>query len=116
LAPSKRVRRGSDELPGVRVGATGYSYTIDAVHTVLYVADVDGLPAAKALIDRAGLARDGRFLACVQGLVNAIPRTRVKGAWVRPEAETLDRLCAAYFPDIEIPPDPTVVEPLTLDL
>jgi putative DNA methylase len=91
-------------------------YAIDAVHTVMYIADVDGLPAAKALIDRAGLAQDGRFLACVQGLVNAIPRTRVKGAWVRPEAETLDRLCAAYFPDIEIPPDPTVVEPLTLDL
>jgi putative DNA methylase len=117
LPPAKRVRRGSDQLPGVRAAATGFSYAIDAVHTVLYVADVDGLPAAKALIDRAGLARDGRFLACLQGLVNAIPRTRVKGAWVRPEAETLDRLCASYFPDIEIPPDPmAAVEPLTLDL
>jgi putative DNA methylase len=116
LPPAKRVRRGNDELPGVRAAATVFVYAIDAVHTVMYIADVDGLPAAKALIDRAGLAQDGRFLACVQGLVNAIPRTRVKGAWVRPEAETLDRLCAAYFPDIEIPPDPTVVEPLTLDL
>jgi putative DNA methylase len=116
LPPAKRVRRSSDELPGVRVGATAFACAVDAVHTVIYVADVDGLPAAKALIDRAGLARDGRFLACLQGLVNAIPRTRVKGAWVRPEAETLDRLCAAYFPDVEIPPDPMVVEPLTLDL
>jgi adenine-specific DNA methylase len=116
LPPGKRVRRGSDDRPGVRVGATAFTYVIDAVHTVLYVADVDGLPAAKALIDRAGLAHDGRFLACLQGLVNAIPRTRVRGAWVRPEAETLDRLCAAYFPDIVIPPDPTTAEPLTLDL
>jgi len=116
LPPAKRVRRGKDELPGVRVGATAFAYAVDAVHTVLYVADVDGLPAAKALIDRASLAQDGRFLACLQGLVNAIPRTRVKGVWVRPEAETLDRLCAAYFPDVEIPPDPMVVEPLTLDL
>jgi putative DNA methylase len=116
LPPAKRLRRGNDELPGVRAGATAFAFAIDAVHTVLYVADVDGLPAAKALIDRAGLAQDGRFLACLQGLVNAIPRTKVKGAWVRPEAETLDRLCAAYFPDISIPPDPATAEPLTLDV
>ena len=116
LPPAKRLRRGNDELPGVRAGATAFACAIDAVHTVLYVADVDGLPAAKALIDRAGLAQDGRFLACLQGLVNAIPRTRLKGMWVRPEAETLDRLCAAYFPDISIPPDPVTVEPLTLDV
>jgi adenine-specific DNA methylase len=116
LPPAKRVRRGNDELPGVRAGAMTFAYTVDAVHTVIYVADVDGLPAAKALIDRAGLVRDNRFLACLQGLVNAVPRTKVKGAWVWPEAETLDRLCAAYFPDIRIPPDPMAVEPLTLDL
>jgi putative DNA methylase len=116
LPPAKRLRRGNDELPGVRAGATAFAAAIDAVHTVLYVADVDGLPAAKALIDRAGLAQEGRFLACLQGLVNAIPRARIKGTWVRSEAETLDRLCAAYFPDIEIPPDPATVEPLTLDI
>jgi adenine-specific DNA methylase len=116
LPPAKRLRRGHDELPGVRADATAFASAIDAVHTVLYVADVDGLPAAKALIDRAGLAQDGRFLACLQGLVNAIPRTKVKGAWVRPEAETLDRLCAAYFPDISIPPGPATVEPLSLDV
>ncbi len=116
LPPAKRLRRGNDELPGVRADATAFAAAIDAVHTVLYVADVDGLPAAKALIDRAGLAQDGRFLACLQGLVNAIPRTKVKGAWVRPEAETLDRLCAAYFPDISIPPGPATAEPLTFDI
>jgi putative DNA methylase len=116
LPPAKRLRRGNDELPGVRAGATAFAIAIDAVYTVLYVADVDGLPAAKALIDRAGLAQDGRFLACLQGLVNAIPRTRVKGAWIQPEAGTLDRLCATYFPDISIPPDPATVEPLTLDV
>jgi hypothetical protein len=40
------------------------------------------------------------------GLVNAIPRTRLRGEWVRPEAGTLDRICSLYFPDIDIPPDP----------
>lgn len=107
LPPARRVRRsGDDTLPGVRPAATEFGCAIDAVHTVMHVADVDGMVAAKALVDRAGLARDSAFLACVQGLVNSIPRTKEKGAWVRPEAETLDRLCAGFFPDIEIPPDP----------
>ena len=63
----------------------------------------DGLASAKALVDRAGLADDPCFLAVLQGLVKAIPRTRAKGEWVRPEAGLLDKLCAAYFPAIELP-------------
>jgi adenine-specific DNA methylase len=107
LTPEKRVRRGDDAaLPGVRPSATTFGCAIDAVHTVMYVADQDGLPASKALIDRAGLQGDGAFRACLQGLVNAIPRTKHKGEWVRPEAGTLDRICSLYFPDIEIPPEP----------
>jgi len=106
LPPARRVRRsGDEEMPGVRPWATEFGCAIDAVHTVMHVADVDGMAAAKALVDRAGFVRDAAFLACVQGLVNSIPRNKEKGEWVRPEAETLDRLCAAFFPDIEIPPD-----------
>jgi putative DNA methylase len=120
LPPGKRVRRGDDErLPGVHPGAISFSAAIDAVHTVMHVADVDGLPAAKALMDRAQLLRDPSFTACVQGLVNSIPRTKEKGEWVRPEAETLDRLCTAYLPGIEIPPDPALevdLEPEQLGL
>jgi putative DNA methylase len=117
LPPEKRVRRGEDDrLPGVRPDATTFAAVIDGVHTVMYVALVDGLPAARALIDRAGLANDARFLACLQGLVNAIPRTRIKAGWVRKEAEILDRLCAAYFPAIQIPPDPEMAEVLDLGL
>jgi putative DNA methylase len=109
LTPEKRVRRGEDStLPGVRPGATKFGCAIDALHTVMYVADQDGLPAAKSLIDRAGLQNDAAFRACLQGLVNAIPRTKQKGDWVRPEAGTLDRICSLYFPDIEIPPEPNV--------
>jgi adenine-specific DNA methylase len=105
--PEKRLRRGEDRaLAGVRPGATTFGCAIDALHTVMYVADQDGLPAAKALIDRAGLQTDTAFRACLQGLVNAIPRTRHKGEWVRPEAETLDRICSLYFPDIDVPAEP----------
>ncbi len=109
LTPEKRVRRGDDgALAGVRPGAVTFGCAIDALHTVMYVADQDGLPAAKALIDRAGLQSDTAFRACLQGLVNAIPRTKQKGGWVRPEAGTLDRICSLYFPDVEIPPEPNI--------
>ncbi len=114
LAPAKRLRQAGEDLPGVRPGATTFLCALDALHTVMYIADVDGLAAARALIDRAGLAKDSRFLACLQGLVNAIPRTMSKGKWVRDEAETLDRLCAAYFPEISIPKDEEEAEVLTL--
>jgi len=102
--PKDRLRRRGDDKPGIRPNSDVFTGpVIDAVHTVLYVADVDGLAEAKALIDRAGLASDSRFMACVQGLVNAIPRTKNKGQWVRPEAGLLDALVTAYFPEIEIP-------------
>ncbi len=107
LEPKKRVRRGDDStLPGVRPGASEFGSSIDAVHTLIYVADIDGIAAAKALIDRAGLENDEAFLACFQGLVNSIPRTKEKGKWVRLEAGTLDLLATTCFPDIEVPPDP----------
>jgi hypothetical protein len=115
LPPERRGRRaGDDELPGVRPDVTVFPITIDALHTVMFVADADGLPAARALIDRAGLASDSRFLAGLQALVNAIPRTRTKGSWARKEAGTLDRICAAYFPAIVMPKDPEAVERLEL--
>ena len=106
LPPAKRLRRRNEadaELSGVRPEATTFPIALDAVHTVLYKIEVDGLASAKALLDRAGLANDARFLAVLQGLVKAIPRTRAKGEWVRPEAGLLDKLCAAYFPAIELP-------------
>lgn len=111
LPPEKRVRRaGDDQLPGVRPDETTFPIVIDAVHTVMYVAATDGLPTARALIDRAGFGSDQRFLSCLQGLVNAIPRTRTKTGWARKEAETLDHLCAAYFPSISIPAAPETIE------
>ncbi|MHB8289263.1 MAG: DUF1156 domain-containing protein [Acidimicrobiales bacterium] len=102
--PKDRLRRKGDDKPGVRPDASGFpGPIIDAVHTVLYVADVDGAREAKALIDRTGLASNSRFIACIQGLLNAIPRTKNQGQWVRPEAGLLDALVTAYFSDIEVP-------------
>ncbi|MGW4018253.1 DUF1156 domain-containing protein [Rhodococcus ruber] len=104
LAPADRLRRDADsELPGVRPEASKFEYVIDAVDTALYIADVDGMPEAKRFLDRHGYTSDAGFLATVQGLVNAVPRTKAKGAWVVPEAGLLDTLCTLYFPTVKLP-------------
>lgn len=104
LEPKDRLRRDADsELPGVRPEASSFEYRIDAVDTALYIAEVDGMQAAKRFLDRHGFSSDATFIATLRGLVNAIPRTKVKGDWVVPEAGRLDTLCTLYFPDVELP-------------
>lgn len=110
LQPRERVRRDADsELPGVRPDATAFEYVIDAVDTALYIAEVDGMQAAKRFLDRHALTSNAGFLSTVQGLVNAIPRTKNKGQWVFPEAGLLDTLCTLYFPTVILP---EIKEPL----
>lgn len=104
LAPKERLRRDADsDLPGVRPEAAGFEYVIDAVDTALYIAEVDGMQAAKRFIDKRGYTANAAFVSTLQGLVNAIPRTKVKGAWVVPEAGLLDTLCTLYFDDVTLP-------------
>jgi putative DNA methylase len=63
----------------------------------------DGAPACEAFLKRAGLLNDSTFKACLQAMLNAIPRTQIKGQFVRPEAEVLDRLRLAFFEELEVP-------------
>lgn len=105
LAPSKRVRRKADiddALPGVYLEATSFPVIIDAVHTAMHLAEEDGPAAAKAWLDRVGLAGDQRFQGALQGLVNSMPRSKTKEKWDVTEAEWLDAICF-YFPDITVP-------------
>jgi putative DNA methylase len=46
---------------------------------------------------------DSAFKACLQAMLNAIPRTQVKGKFVRPEAEVLERMRLAFFEDLAAP-------------
>lgn len=104
LTPKERLRRGADsELPGVTPEASSFEYVIDAVDTALYIAEVDGQQAAKRFLDRHGYTSDAGFISTLQGLANAIPRTKVKGAWVVPEAGLIDTLCTLYFDDVVLP-------------
>ncbi len=105
LAPSARRRR---VLRPVQDGALEGLPLVDVLHAVLVTAEFDGLGAAKALMDRLGLSGDSRFVALVQGAVNAIPRTKNRGVFVRPEAGLLDGLVTAYLPSVTVPADEPV--------
>jgi adenine-specific DNA methylase len=103
--PSKRVRRPADlevGLPGIYLDAQSFPVIVDALHTAMHLAEEDGPTAAKAWLDRVGLTDDQRFQAALQGLVNAMPRTKIKDKWAIPEAEWLDAV-RFYFPDVTVP-------------
>jgi hypothetical protein len=98
LPPVKRRVRGR-----VDPEADGFDTWLDAVHTALLVYDEDGTLACEAFLKRTGLRTDGTFKACLQAMICAVPRARVKGKFVRPEAELLERLRAAFFAELEVP-------------
>jgi hypothetical protein len=98
--PKTRRKRGMVD-PDLRA----FPAWIDAVHTAMLLYQEDGAQACQQLLREAGLLNDSTFKALVQALVNAIPRTKQKGKYVRPEAETLEAMRLAFFDDLTTPPE-----------
>ena len=84
---------------------TTFDSQLDAVHTAMLVLEEDGSRACERFLRQARLLNDGTFKACLQALINAVPRAKKKGKFVRPEAALLDRLRDAFFQDLEVPPE-----------
>ena len=102
LTPSERRRRGV-----VDPEANGFARLIDAVHAVLLVYDEDGPVACGNFLRRTGLLQHLEFRQCLQALLEAIPRGRkADGSFLRPEADLLERLRLAFFPELEPPAEP----------
>jgi hypothetical protein len=78
---------------------------LDTAHTALLIYEEDGAAACEAFLKRLGLLTDATFRAVVQALLQALPRTRQKDRFVRPEADLLERLRLAFFEDLEAPPE-----------
>jgi putative DNA methylase len=106
LAPKRRRGRGKAD-PEVVL----FDTWLDAIHTAMLVYAEDAGPACESFLKRAGLLNDSTFKACLQAMLNAIPRTQIKGQFIRPEAEVLDRLRLAFFEELEVPvEEPKVTE------
>ena len=99
--PEQRRKKGM-----VDPEAALFAHTIDAVHTAMLIYTEDGAGACDVFLQNRGLKRDAAFKAVLQALINAIPRTRIKGKFVRPEADILDRMRLAFYADeLTAPPE-----------
>jgi len=96
--PVQRRKKGmvDDEV-------TTFEHWIDAAHTALMVYAEDGAGACDVFLRKTGLKADGTFRALLQALLNAVPRARVRGKFVRPEAEALENMRLAFFDEL-VPP------------
>ncbi len=112
-SPSERRKRGmvDDEV-------IAFEHWIDAAHTAMMVYQEDGAGACDVFLMRSGLKRDSTFKALLQALLNAIPRTRIKGKYARPEAEVLENMRLAFFDDLQAPveEEPALPQPAQLGL
>lgn len=100
LLPARRRGDGRVDPDG-----DGFDIWIDAVHTAMLLYKEDGPAAARAFLQRLDYLEDATFKALLQALINAVPRTRRKGKFVRPEAEVLESLRLAFFDELEAPVD-----------
>ncbi len=92
--PVERRKKGQvdDEV-------TSFTHWIDAAYTAMMIYTEDGAGACDLFLQKSGLKRDTTFKALLQTLINAIPRSRIKGKFVRPEAEVLENMRLAFFSD-----------------
>ncbi|MDE0603884.1 MAG: DUF1156 domain-containing protein [bacterium] len=81
---------------------------IDSAHALMNAFHEDGIKGAEAFLKRTRLNNDPPFRSLLQALLNAIPRTKKDGWFIRPEARALDAL-TLLFPELEVPKDPRVI-------
>jgi hypothetical protein len=80
-----------------------FEHWVDAAHTAMMIYAENGAGPCEVFLRESGLRRDGTFKALIQALLNAIPRTRIKGKFLRPEAEVLENMRLAFFDDLAAP-------------
>ena len=102
LDPSQR--EGRDQ---VNPDAVTFPRLIDALHTAMWLYDLEGDQACRQFLSGTGLMSDFDFNSLVRAAINAIPRSRkysrgeVVGFNV-PEAQTLENMRLSLFPDIKV--------------
>lgn len=105
--PQQRRRRGM-----VDDDVTSFTHWIDAAHTAMMVYAEDGAGACDVFLQKSGLKHDSTFKALLQSMINAIPRNRIKGKFVRPEAEILENMRLTFYSDdLTVPVEEEPVAP-----
>ena len=86
-----------------------YETWIDRLHALMVTYDHDGLQVARNWLRQTQLADNDKFRTLIEAAIQAIPRSKNnKGEIAIAEAKTLESIRATLFPDIEVPPEPTL--------
>ncbi|MBE3577568.1 MAG: DUF1156 domain-containing protein [Limnochordales bacterium] len=94
--PAVRRTRGRLDPDGT------FSVLLDVLHTALLLVAEEGTAAAARFLENRGYANDPAFRGLLQGAIRAVPAVRNReGGYLRPEAEALERLRQAAFPEME---------------
>ena len=102
LQPSQREGSGH-----VNPDAVTFTRAVDALHTAMWLYDLEGERSCRQFLQGAGLIADADFRTLVRAAINAIPRGRtyqrgeITGFRV-PEAQTLENMRVSLFPDINV--------------
>jgi len=88
--------------------ASSWPTMLDGLHALMLVYDEEGAGAARAWLTRTGNGDNPRFSDLVTAALHAVPRTRDKGEFVRPEARSLEGIRVTLFDDLPAPPEPSV--------
>ena len=97
-------REGRDH---VNPDAVTFPRMVDALHTAMWLYDMEGDQRCRQFLQGTGLITDSDFNSLIRAAVKAIPRSRKysRGEIVGfnvPEAQTLENMRISLFPDIEI--------------
>lgn len=98
LAPAER--RAAKKLDPA---AASWPTRIDALHALMLTYEEDGPRAVRSWLERTRLGTDTTFIALFTAALKAIPRTKDKGEFIRPEARALEGLRATVFDSIPAP-------------
>lgn len=111
--PKQRRRRGLADPEAVV-----FDTMLDSAHAAMLIYQEDGARACESFLKNTALLNDGTFKACLQALINAIPRTKVKEEFVRVEADLLDKMRLAFFEDLQVPPEeePRAAKPEQMEI
>ena len=99
-----RQREGKDH---VNPDAVTFPRMVDALHTAIWLYDMEGDQRCRQFLQGTGLITDSDFNILVRAAINAIPRSRkysrgeVVGFNV-PEAQTLENMRISLFPKIDV--------------
>lgn len=80
-----------------------FEHWIDAAHTAMMLYAEDGAGACDLFLRKSNLKQDATFKALLQSMLHAIPRVREKGRLVCPEAEILENMRLAFYPEMTVP-------------